>query len=415
MSTENNEPLEENTDVVEKENTEDDVNFFDLPDEEVMGMPLPHEDEGIEDKQQSPNGDDENSDDTQAQEEEGESEEDVDESDSDEEPDSTEDSEDDVFDNEGAESEKDTDENTDDDDEKDSDSENGEDDSEESTDDTDPKYKEAYEKIFAPFKAAGKEIKIDSPEEAIRLMQMGVDYNYKMQSIKPSLRFLRTLKSEGLLEDDKINYLIDLHNKDPKAIMKLVKESKLDPLEMNLDESDDYKANQHSLSEADAEIEEIQEELQKTPQFEQTVNIVKNELDQSTRQKIYAQPGLLRVINDHVGNGVYGKIMAEVTKQRALGHLGGLDDLQAYEQVGAQLYPINANQQDQGNPAGNGNDSNNESPNKNKQVNKKEVQRKKKAAKSVNKKPRPAPKPKYKEPFDMSDEEFEKEFGSQLR
>ena len=38
-------------------------------------------------------------------------------------------------------------------------------------------------KLFAPFKANGKDIKVDSVEEAIALMQMGANYSKKMAGL----------------------------------------------------------------------------------------------------------------------------------------------------------------------------------------------------------------------------------------
>ena len=43
--------------------------------------------------------------------------------------------------------------------------------------------KEVYNKVFAPFRANGKEIQVKSVDDVISLMQMGANYNKKMASI----------------------------------------------------------------------------------------------------------------------------------------------------------------------------------------------------------------------------------------
>ncbi len=70
-------------------------------------------------------------------------------------------------------------------------------------------YKGQYEKIMAPFKANGKEIKLDNPDDVVRLMQMGANYTQKMQALQPNLKLLKMLQNQGLLDEGKLNNLID--------------------------------------------------------------------------------------------------------------------------------------------------------------------------------------------------------------
>ena len=98
---------------------------------------------------------------------------------------------------------------------------------------TDPDYKAEYQRLLAPFKANGKDIQVTSVDEALTLMQMGANYNKKMAALKPNLKVLKLLDTHGLLDENELNFLIDLKEKNPKAIMKLVKDSGIDPMEMD--------------------------------------------------------------------------------------------------------------------------------------------------------------------------------------
>ena len=89
---------------------------------------------------------------------------------------------------------------------------------------TDPDYKAEYQRLLAPFKANGKDIQVTSVDEALTLMQMGANYNKKMAALKPNLKVLKLLDTHGLLDENELNFLIDLKEKNPKAIMKLVKD-----------------------------------------------------------------------------------------------------------------------------------------------------------------------------------------------
>ena len=92
----------------------------------------------------------------------------------------------------------------------------------------DPQVMEdTYKQIFAPFKAAGREFQVRDVNEAISLMQKGVDYTRKQQALKPRLMEMRALEEQGMLGSN-LNYAIDLFKGNPQAIAKLIKEKNID-------------------------------------------------------------------------------------------------------------------------------------------------------------------------------------------
>lgn len=213
---------------------------------------------------------------------------------------------------------------------------------------SDPDYfKRAYAQITAPFKANGKEIKVETPEEAIRLMQMGANYTKKMQMVQPYLQVGKTLEKHGLLSDpNALNYLIDLHNKNPEAISKLLQESKLDPLDIDTDKAQGYKPNSYMVSKEELNVKEVIEEIRNTPSGTKTLEIVNGHWDSASKDALVQEPSMLAQLNDHVASGVYDTVMAAVEKQRMLGNLEGKSDIEAYYEMGHKLYAEN-----QGTPA----------------------------------------------------------------
>lgn len=194
-------------------------------------------------------------------------------------------------------------------------------------------------KLFAPFKASGREIKVESVDEAIQLMQKGLNYHDKMAALKPSLNVVRLLEREGLLKDpDALNQLIDIHKKNPEAIAKLVKDSGIDLLEVDDGKVAGYKPNQHGLSESESALEDVISDLKQNPEtFERVIDFASNRLDQASKQLIIQNPHVLHHFANQMQSGVYDLIQAEVSKQKALGNLKGLNDLQAYDAVGKAL------------------------------------------------------------------------------
>lgn len=198
-------------------------------------------------------------------------------------------------------------------------------------------YEELYKVITAPFKANGKEYTIDSPEEAISLMQMGANYNKKMAAIKPSLRLLKTLEVNKLLDEDKLNYLIDLSKGNPDAISKLLSDTEFDSYSVDADAAEKYKPTSHGVSETLVDFDMIIEEIQETPKFGETAQIVSKKWDDESRTVISNNPQYLRWINEHVHNGVYDRIASVVEKERILGKLEGVSDIAAYTMIGDQM------------------------------------------------------------------------------
>jgi hypothetical protein len=198
-------------------------------------------------------------------------------------------------------------------------------------------YKAEYEKLMAPFKANGKDMKVDSIDDALQLMQMGAGVNKKMGALKPHLKTIKLLEKNGLLDEAKLNYLIDLNNKNPQAISKLVKDAGLDPLDINLDSAEGYKAPPSSVTDHEIALDEVMNEIRSTATFDRTLAIVADEWDAPSKQLVAQNPTLLKTLNSHVANGVYDLISTEMEKEQVFGRLEGLSNLEAYQKVGAAI------------------------------------------------------------------------------
>ena len=199
---------------------------------------------------------------------------------------------------------------------------------------SDPDFKAVYDRLFTPFRANGKEIKIGSVDDAVALMQMGANYNKKMAALKPNLKLMKVLENNDLLSEEKIGFLIDLSKKDPAAITKLIKDSGIDPLDVDVDQAKEYAPKTYAVDDREIELDQVLDEIQDTPTYSRTISLVSNKWDAHSKQAIADSPQLLKVINAHMATGIYDLISAEVERERVFGRLGGLSDIQAYQQVG---------------------------------------------------------------------------------
>lgn len=196
---------------------------------------------------------------------------------------------------------------------------------------TEVDYAAFYQHLTKPFKANGHEMQVTNPEDMIALMQMGANYHKKMEALKPALKVGRLLEANNLLDESQLGFLIDLHNKKPEAIAKLVKDSGIDLYEFNADDkANEYVPTPHQVP-MNLDLQEVLEDLKANSNtFNQTINIVGNEWDEPSQGILAQHPELIRIIDQHIQSGVYEQITKLVKNERTFGRLRGVSDLDAY-------------------------------------------------------------------------------------
>lgn len=212
---------------------------------------------------------------------------------------------------------------------------------EESSTDPDPdaevnEAEEFFKKITAPFKADGKELTVRTPEDAIRLMQMGANYSRRMQEIKPLRAMDSMLKANGL-DPDVLNYLIDIKNGNPEAIQKLLKEHKIDPIDIDTDKETSYVPADYSSDPQDQEFTDAIEQTINSEGGQELINNINSDWDDLSKNALRESPVLFADLLMHQQTGIYTKIKEELDYQKTLGHLGQIPFLQAYRLVGDAL------------------------------------------------------------------------------
>ena len=199
-------------------------------------------------------------------------------------------------------------------------------------------YEEAYNEIMKPFKANGKMIELRNPQEAIKLMQQGANYTRKVQELLPYKKVVTMLEKNNLLDENKLSFYIDLENKNPDAIRKLIKDSGIDPLDLNTDDATAYQPSNHSVTDEEVNFKSVMEELNSTPEGHETLVVVNTTWDQASKDALWKEPKILETINEHRTSGFYDKITSEIERHKMLGNIDpNVSFLAAYHHV-AQAY-----------------------------------------------------------------------------
>lgn len=199
-------------------------------------------------------------------------------------------------------------------------------------------YAAEYKRLIGtPIKANGKDITIDSIDDAIKLIQMGANYYKKVEQLKPAQKIVSMLEKAQLLDESKLSFAIDLLNKDPAAIQSLVGDMDISDV---LDEKHNgYTPKDHTVSDVQLNLDNAISDVASTPTGHITLKVLGEQWDQASRQIVVSNPSIIGLINQHVADGTFDTVTREVEKRRMLGQIPqGLNDIEAYKFVGDQLY-----------------------------------------------------------------------------
>jgi hypothetical protein len=293
---------------------DDQPNYMNMSDEDMMNMSFPSESEGTEEALA-----DEGSHEDEA--EYGQEDQPIDESELDEELEN--DEQEDEAPQESDESEDDADEEATEELDK-------------SSDEID--YKAKYEELMAPFRANGKDIKVETPEDLLRLAKMGVGFNARMTALKPIRKVAKMLENAGLMDEEKISYLIDLSNHNPDAINKLIKQSGINPLDIDTESTDGYKPNTYTVDDRQLDFDEALIDLKQSPTLQATLDVVSNKWDEASRRKLYDTPREIQKLDSQIQAGIFDKIMERVENEKILGRIpSSVSDIEAYNFIGNKM------------------------------------------------------------------------------
>jgi hypothetical protein len=206
-----------------------------------------------------------------------------------------------------------------------------------------PDYEGFYKRIMTPFKANGKMVELRTPEEAVQLMQMGANYTRKMQDLVPHRKALLMLENNGLLDEGKLSYLIDLDKKNPEAIKKLVKEAGIDPMEIDTTSEPAYRAGNHRVTDEEAAFRVALDDMKSNQPGLDTLQVINTDWDQASKELLWKSPEVMAIIQQQRESGIYDRITTEMNRQKTLGQITPTTPfLQAYKAIGDQLVAQNA-------------------------------------------------------------------------
>ena len=197
-------------------------------------------------------------------------------------------------------------------------------------------YQAFYNQLTTPFKANGREIQVKDANDMIALMQQGANYSKKMAQLKPNLNLVKTLETHGLNNPEKLAYLVDLYNKTPEAIAKLVRDADIDLYSFDTEQADNY--TPQAVVNEPTPLQEVIEGLYEQHQnFGHVIQDVSTLWDDQSKNIVAENPAILQAMAQQADTGLYQQIIHALDYERMLGRMVHVPFLQAYSEIEARI------------------------------------------------------------------------------
>ncbi len=209
------------------------------------------------------------------------------------------------------------------------------------------KLPEDYQKLFRPIKANKTEIQ-PTPEEMIKLIQLGSKYYSDRQYIKPKLEIVKKIEKAGLDDESKLITLLEAAQGNKEAISQIIKDNNIsldDVSDLIEDENFKYSPdkNKYDVS-RELTLEEINNQLKDSPTYQKTVEVLSS-FDDVSKQELIGDPQKILALNKHIEIGLYDEVVKEIEKGKIFGNYLNIPFIRAYEDVAIKLLQQKENQQ----------------------------------------------------------------------
>jgi len=168
------------------------------------------------------------------------------------------------------------------------------------------------------------EVKDTDELQAITKTALKGDKRYKQY--KDDIAVLEGIKEEGLSTED-LYLLVEAKKGNKQALAKLLKDSGVDPLDLDNDEDvENYKPSEYKVDPNYVETKAIISELQKDETvYNQFENLLMKDFDDEARRKAFNDPSMLEFIGETVKAGIFEQLAPKYMKNKLLGKGNALE------------------------------------------------------------------------------------------
>ena len=203
---------------------------------------------------------------------------------------------------------------------------------------TDSEFREF---LTSQFRANHKDVQVTDPHDIRRLMQYGMNFHKKMAELAPHRKILKALEQNGLTDESKVNFAIELMQGKKEAIAQLLKQHNVDTYDLPDLEETPYVTGDYIPSQQSIDFDEVVSELKQSQHGSNVIEYLKG-LDADSFHQVYTNPIMAQTLAVHAETGLMQDALAKLETERALGHVPpNVNDIDAYAHVAQHLEQTN--------------------------------------------------------------------------
>lgn len=203
-----------------------------------------------------------------------------------------------------------------------------------------PEINPVEKEALAPLKANGRLYNLSSIDELRQLAQKGIGFTQKAQKLAQYNKYIKLLEENNLLDTNKLSFAVDLFKKDPKAISKLLRDTGIDPLEINPEDADNYKPIDYAGSEEKQALDNAIAQIQEFPDGQEFISDFARRIlnDKNAQEEVLKAPHIISQLYETKRIGLYDQVIAELDKQIALNpYYVNIPFLQAFSDIAGRI------------------------------------------------------------------------------
>lgn len=185
------------------------------------------------------------------------------------------------------------------------------------------------------FKANGMDFNFTEEEMKEKFPEVfgkAMDYTRKMQTIAPWRGFISEADRRGLTQED-LNLFFDLKDGNKEALIQLMKEQEIDPMDLDLDSDKAYTPKQHTEPDNMLDLKEAISKISGDPEYSMTEKVVSESWDDASKQELLSHPDYILGLHGDIKSGIYAEVAPLAVKAKILDG-GKKSDLEYYLEAG---------------------------------------------------------------------------------
>lgn len=170
--------------------------------------------------------------------------------------------------------------------------------------------------IVHKFKANGKDFEF-TPEEIAdqfpKVFGQAMDYTKKMQAMKPWRKQIDALEQNNVKPED-LNLMLDVLNGNKEALTEVMKRTGVNTFDLDTEAESNYVPKDYGRDAATLDLQDVITEIERDPEYEKTRNVLNNEWDAASWDRMKADPKLIKGLHIDVKSGRYDELSSSAEK-----------------------------------------------------------------------------------------------------